>query len=76
MTNVRRLERRIRTARIEHTRKNCRSPIKPGQRYVRIAAMIEGTFTVWTWHIGKRDCIWKRTVPQNAKTNPCNKPGA
>jgi len=53
MTTVRRLQRRIRIARYEHDCLNCSDGIKPGQRYVKTTAKVNGELTIWRWH---KDC--------------------
>lgn len=57
MTNVTRLQRRIRTARKDYHCLNCRDGIKPGQRYVKSTVKVGGKLTIWKWHADcEKDC--------------------
>jgi len=57
---VERIERRVRTAAVEHYCDCCRHPIYPGQVYVRIVNVVDGQFATWCYHKGEDDCIWTK----------------
>lgn len=57
VTNVTRLQRRIRIARKGYDCLNCRDGIKAGQRYVKTTTKVAGKLTIWKWHADvEQDC--------------------
>ena len=55
---VRRISRRTYRANVIHHCTCCRHPIRPGQRYVAVACVVDGQFSFWKYHKGKWDCVW------------------
>lgn len=61
VAKVRRLAKRIQTARLPHRCSLCGGWIEVGQKYVEVVALHDGRFSPWKYHHGKGTCLFERS---------------